>query len=116
MSKYIEPKRLFQEIIISKEKGELTPSALEMLMAIPSEVSRTLKFKNEEDRVDCIAFAIEDLIKYWKGFNPSKSDNAFSYYTQMAKNGMAKGWKKLHGKTTSVKFIAINEVTGITNI
>lgn len=116
MSKYIDQKRLFQEIIISKENGELTPVALEMLMAIPTELSRTLKFKNEEDRIDCIAFAIEDIIKYWKGFNPSLSVNAFSYYTQMAKNGMAKGWKKLHGKTTSVKFIAINEINGITNI
>lgn len=113
---YIDQKKLLQEVVISKENGELTPSALEMLILIANEVSRALKYEYEEDRVDCIAFAIEDLIRYWKSFDATKSDNAFAYYTQIAKNGLAKGWNKLHGKASCVKIITINESEGISNI
>jgi hypothetical protein len=116
MAKYIDQKKLFQEIIISKRDGELTPLALEMLIVIPNELSKALKFKYEEDRKDCIAFAIEDLLRYWRGFDPNMSSNAFAYYTQIAKNGLAKGWKKLHGKTQNIRIININESDGISNI
>ena len=90
MSKYIDQKKLFEEILKSKEKNELTPEALNMLILIANELSKVLKFKYEEDRKDCIAFAIEDLIRYWRNFNPERSNNAFAYYTQIAKNGLAK--------------------------
>ena len=45
---------------------------------------------------DCISFALLDLFKYWDRFNPAKTTNAFSFFTQVAKNGYAKGWNKLH--------------------
>lgn len=116
MSKYIDQKRLFEEILKSKEKNELTPEALNMLILIATELSKVLKFKYEEDRKDCIAFAIEDLIRYWRNFNPERSNNAFAYYTQIAKNGLAKGWKKLRGRTQNIKIININETEGLSNI
>lgn len=116
MSKYIDQKKLFEEILKSKEKNELTPEALKMLILIANELSKVLKFKYEEDRQDCIAFAIEDLIRYWRNFNPERSNNAFAYYTQIAKNGLAKGWKKLRGRTQNIKIININETEGLSNI
>lgn len=116
MSKYIDQKRLLQEIIKSKEQNELTPDALKMLMLIANELSKVLKFKYEEDKKDCVAFAIEDLIRYWRNFDPDKSSNAFAYYTQIAKNGLAKGWKKLRGRTQNIKIININEEQGLSNI
>ena len=30
--------------------------------------------------------------------NPDKSENAFAYFTEVAKRGFAKGWNKLHPK------------------
>lgn len=116
MSKYIDQKKLFEEILKSKENNELTPKALEMLVLIANELSKVLKFKYEEDRKDCIAFAIEDLLRYWRNFDPQKSNNAFAYYTQIAKNGLAKGWKKLRGRTQNIKIININETEGLSNI
>lgn len=116
MANYIDQKKLFKEIIISKQAGELTPAALEMLIMFPNELSKALKWKYEEDREDCIAFAIEDILRYWRGFDPNLSNNAFSYYTQIAKNGLAKGWKKLHGKTANIRIININESEGLSNI
>jgi len=93
---YCPPDEFAKEIRKSKELGELTPKAIEFLMAIIENASKKLKYKNPQDREDCIMFAMEDVLRYWKGFDFEKSDNPFAYFTQMIKNGFAKGWNKLY--------------------
>jgi hypothetical protein len=93
---YVKPKELYEEICISLEQKELTPRATEMLILIAEKANQKLKYKNPQDREDCIQFALLDLFKYWGSFKPEKTTNAFSYFTQIAKNGYAKGWNKLH--------------------
>ena len=115
MAQYVNPKELYQEIIKSKESGELTPQALVLLDRIVKEISKIFKYKYEEDREDCQAFAMEDVIKYWNRFDVSKSNNAFAFYTQMIKNGMAKGWRRLHPIKSSLK-VSISKEYGIYNI
>ncbi len=115
MAHYVKNKDLLAEIILSKEKDELTPTALDMLIRITNESSKKLKYKDEQDREDCIGYAIEDVLKYWRGFKPEKSTNAFAYYTQIIKNGFAKGWKKLHPPNMKQK-VSIDEEGGIYNI
>lgn len=77
-----------------------------MLILIANESNKKLKYKDPMDREDCISGAIEDLMRYWDRFNPAKSTNAFAFYSQMAKHGFAKTWKKLHppdkGQTLSI--------------
>ena len=116
MAAYVNNKELFEEILKSKENDELTPRALELLMKIARELSKGLSYKRIEDREDCIAFAIEDVLKYWNRFKPELSNNAFSYYTQMCKNGLAKGFKKLYGNIRTTNFISIDSEHGINNI
>jgi hypothetical protein len=96
MANYIDPEEFRKEILLSKERDELTPRAVEMFQIMARETSKKLKYKNEEDRKDVIAFALMDVIKYWRSYNPEKSKYPFAYYTQIIKNGFAKGWKKLH--------------------
>lgn len=115
MAQYVNPKELYQEIIKSKESGELTPQALVLLDRMVKEISKIFKYKYEEDREDCQAFAMEDVIKYWNRFDVSKSNNAFAFYTQMIKNGMAKGWRRLHPIKSSLK-VSISKEYGIYNI
>ena len=98
---YLNNKDLLEEIKKSKEKGELTPKALEFLMLLAEKCSLKLSYNNYLDKEDCIAFAKMDLFKYWNSFNPDKSDNPFAYYTEVAKRGFAKGWNKLHPKKYS---------------
>jgi DNA-directed RNA polymerase specialized sigma subunit len=93
---FIDPQELKEEIIKSKEQNELTKRAVEMLTLMATEASKKLKYRDEEDRKDCIAFALMDVVRYWRSFNPEKSNNPFAYFTQMIKNGFAKGWRKLH--------------------
>jgi hypothetical protein len=102
MAVYVKNADLIREVVESKKNGKLTASAVEMFIKIATESSKKLKYKDPMDREDCIASAIEDLLKYWKNFDPQrmydigKVPNAFAYFSQIAKNGMAKGWKKLH--------------------
>jgi hypothetical protein len=103
MANYVDPEEFKKEILLSKEKDELTPRAVDMLMLMAKEASKKLTYKDEEDRKDCIAFALMDVVKYWRSFNPEKSKYPFAYYTQIIKNGFAKGWRKLHPLSTTKK-------------
>ena len=53
--------------------------------------------KSKDTPVENLSFAVLDLLKYWRGFNP-KYKNAFAYFTEISKRGFAKGWNKLYPK------------------
>jgi hypothetical protein len=117
---YIKPKELYEEICVSLNDKKLTPKAQEMLILIAERANRKLKYTDPMDREDCVGFAILDLFKYWDRFKPEKTTNAFAFYTQIAKNGYAKGWHKLHpGKykgTVSLDRRASTESEGIYSV
>lgn len=115
MAQYINNRELLAAIIESKEKQRLTPEALVMLDRMIKEISKIFKYKMNEDREDCQAFAMEDVIKYWNRFDPEKSTNAFSYFTQLIKNGYGKGWRRLYPIKSSMK-ISISREFGIPTI
>ena len=111
---YVKNKDLLQEFKLSKEKGELNPEIVNMFYLIIDGISKRMSYKDPSDKEDCMAVAMEDLCKYWDRFNPDKSDNAFSYFTQIAKNGFAKGWKKIH-PPKNPKTIPFSYITGDDN-
>lgn len=96
MADYVKNSDLLREICVSKEQGKLTPEALRMLQKMAKECTKMLRYKDEEDKFDCLQSAMLDILKYWNRFDPTKSSNAFSYFTQVAKNGLCKGWKQLY--------------------
>lgn len=87
---------LLAEVMKSKEQDQLTARCMQMFILIATNSNRKLRYRNPMDKEDCIAGGLEDLIKYWRRFDPAISDNAFAFYTQIAKHGFAKVWKKLH--------------------
>jgi DNA-directed RNA polymerase specialized sigma subunit len=108
MAQYVSNKELFREIVESKKQDELTPRAIELIIKMSNEISKLLKYKYPEDREDCIASGIADVMRYWKSFNPEKSENAFSYYSQVIKNGMAKTWNVIH-EQKSTDFVSLDD-------
>tara|TARA_B100000963_G_scaffold176268_3_gene153333 strand:- start:7353 stop:7766 length:414 start_codon:yes stop_codon:yes gene_type:complete len=98
---YINNKEFTASVIESKELDELQPFTIECFVMLANRAVERLYFKDYRDREDCIQSALVDCIKYWRNFDPTKSDppNAFAYFTQMCKNGYAKEWKKIHKKT-----------------
>lgn len=109
MAHYIDNDKFLEEIIKSKEQDELTPLALEYIMLIMKGVTSRLYYKNPMDKEDVMAIAMETVLKYWRSFKPEKGGNAFSYYTQMIKNGLSKGWNDLH-PIRKVNQISINNI------
>lgn len=92
---YLNNKDLYAEIVKSKEQDKLTPTAEKMLILLAERAILKMKYVNDDDRDDCLQFALLDLLKYWRNFNP-KYPNAFAYFTEIAKRGYAKGWNKIH--------------------
>ena len=114
MARYLDPTEFLNEIVKSKEKDELTLEAVNMIVKIANESSKKLKYKDDDDRKDCIAFGIEAALKYWRSFNPEKSKNAFAYFTQVIKHGFANGFNRLH-PIKATNRISIREDGGLHN-
>jgi len=93
---YVKNKDLMRAFKESREIEKLTPELIGMFQLMITGIAKKMAYKNPDDRDDCMSFAMEDLCKYWDRFKPEKSNNPFSYFTQIAKNGLAKGWKKIH--------------------
>lgn len=108
MPQYVSNKELLKEIIESKEQDELTPRAVEIICKMANELSKVLKYKYIEDKEDCVAAGIADVIKHWRVFDPNRSENAFAFYSQVIKNGMAKTWNIIHNKKTS-EIVSLDE-------
>lgn len=114
MADYVKNSDLMRAILESKEKGSLTPETVNMFYLMIQGISKKMSYRDPEDKEDCMAFAMEDLCKYWNRFDPAKSNNPFAYYTQIAKNGFAKGWKKIH-PPKSPKMVSFSRITGEEN-
>lgn len=108
MAAYVKNKDLREELIKSKENGELTDEAIRMMMLMAERFGSKLTYVYEDDKNDCMAFAIMDCYQYWRGYNP-EYPNAFAYITQIIKNGYAKGWRKLYGKMPLSMKISVNQ-------
>ncbi len=92
---YLNNKDLHAAMSESKDLGKLTPTAEKMLILLAERAITKMSYVNDDDRQDCLQFAMLDLLKYWQNFNPDYP-NAFAYFTEIAKRGYAKGWNKIH--------------------
>ena len=112
---YVNNKEFTQSIIDDKKKEELSEFSISCFVALANRAVNKMYYEDYRDREDCIQSAILDCLKYWRGFDPSKSKNpnAFAYFTQVCKNGYAKQWKAIHKKTglddgDSLDFISLS--------
>lgn len=112
---YVKNKDLREELIKSREAGELTDTAIDMFIQIATRLSSKLKYNDPADREDCISYAILDCLRYWHDYDPEYSENAFAYITSVCLNGFAKGWRAL-GKIKCPDSIRIPISDGIYSI
>ena len=111
------PKGVTEETLINLYLQMLKPRLIEekMLILLAERAINKLTYVNSDDRDDCLQFAMLDLLKYWRNFNP-KYTNAFAYFTEIAKRGYAKGWNKIHPQkyknTLSMDKISSRDSTG----
>ena len=112
--KYLSNKDLYCELIVSKAKGKLTRQAETMLILLAKNVIKKMYYNDPDDRLDCLQSAYLDVFANWYSFDENKGDNAFAYFTEIIKRGLAKGWNsryKLKGDADAV----VISLTGYTS-
>jgi len=107
---YLNNRDLYDQMVLSKDNDKLTSDAEKMLILIAERAINKMTYVSDDDRNDCLQFAVLDLLKYWRNFNPIYP-NAFAYFTEIAKRGYAKGWNKIHPKKYKGT-LSINKSTG----
>lgn len=94
--KYLSNKDLYIEIIVSKAQGRLTPRAAQMLILLGRKLQTRMFYRDADDKKDCLQEAMLSVFKLWYNFDEMKGDNAFAYYSEIIKRGLAKGWNNTH--------------------
>lgn len=101
MANYINNAELRTEILLCKDRGQLSDKGCLMLVLMIDNIQSKFKYDRLEDKEDVRSFAIEGILKKWHKYD-SKHDNAFSFFTQMIKNDLYAGWNALAGKRADV--------------
>ena len=99
---------MYQEIIKSKERDELTDDALAMFQLMIENISAKKHYNDPEDKKDCWQSAYLDILMYWRGFDETKSKNPFAYFTSLIVNGLNKGWHKISGKIKTSDVVSLD--------
>ena len=109
----IDNRELYAEIMVSKGRGRLTPRAAKLLIILAQKAIRKMPYYNPDDRDDCIQTGLQIMFSNWHNFNPDKFTNAFAYFTEVFKRGIAQGFNELHrkrgeDKTNKIRTVSIN--------
>ena len=83
---YIDNKEFYAELVRMKEaEGEYIISDYvgQCFMSIASGLSNRPNFINYTFKEDMVFDGIENCVRYCHNFNPEKSKNPFSYFTQI---------------------------------
>lgn len=125
MSKYLEDRDLYYEMVISKGKGKLTDRATEMFILIAKNTikKKEKNYKTHDDRNDCIQQGLLHMFQSWKSFNHKKYESPFPYFTEIFKRGLADGINLLNNKKSYnddylrlVSIDSANEGKGMHNV
>ncbi len=74
----------------------MSKKALTMFLLLVDKTVDKLYYNKSEDKDDCRAFAIKDIISYWPNFDPELGKNAFAFYSSIIFTGACKGWRVLY--------------------
>jgi DNA-directed RNA polymerase specialized sigma24 family protein len=83
---YVNNKALLEEFDISIKQDAMTPKLAKMVMMICQRYARKVNFASYTYNEDMQGFAMMNLVKSWRGFNPQKSQNPFAYFTTCVTN------------------------------
>jgi DNA-directed RNA polymerase specialized sigma subunit len=122
---YLNNAQLIDQIRLSRERDELTTKAVQMFMLLARKTITKMYYHDQADREDCFQTGLLQMLLHWRSFNEEKGTNAFAYYTEIFKRGLAKGYVELNylkgDKDRSIRVISLsggpaNEDGGMYNL
>ena len=114
---YVDNKKFYTEMVRMKEKiqlggeYEISDYVGQCFMDIASGLSNRPNFINYTFKDDMIFDGVENCVRYCHNFNPEKSKNPFSYFTQIIYYAFLRRIEK-EKKQSYIKY----KMTEITNI
>ena len=104
-----------EKVLAAKAEGKQKPRVPnyigECFVKIANHLAYKANFINYTYREEMVLDGIENCITYLDNFDPAKSSNPFAYFTQIAKNGYAKEYKKIYkhiGKGEKIVTISLS--------
>jgi hypothetical protein len=82
---YINNKDMLEEIIKSKEQGEMTDKFARMILLLTKRYAAQGSYSSYTYREDMESYAMFVVCKNWSKFDEKKYDNPFAYFTQTIK-------------------------------
>jgi hypothetical protein len=120
---YLKNKDFYMEILKSKEINELTPQAQQMMILLANKTIKKMRYYNPIDKEDCLQTGLMIMFSNWRNFDETKSTNAFAYFTEIFKRGIAKGFNELYKlkgdperKIKTISIQSSNDGEGIYNL
>jgi hypothetical protein len=110
VKKRINNRELYCEVIISKERGIISPRLLEMLLMIGDNLITKFHFTNYDWRLDCLQYGYSRVLENWMQFNEIIYSNPFAYYTEIYKRAFAFQYNQLkndHVRLDALEYINI---------
>lgn len=97
----VPPDKFNEEIRKSKEQGKLTERAGHYILILVTNLqdkNTKMKYDSIDIKNDVKSVAIKVICEKWFKFNTNVSNNAFSYFTSIAMNGLFEGMN-IHTKS-----------------
>lgn len=104
---YNNPDEFRDEILLSQKLGKVTPRCSELFVELIDHVakSKSFTFSSPQHREDVTGWAYTVVFVKYDKFDMSVTDNAFSYYTSIARNAIIEGFRKATDVTKGVKSV-----------
>lgn len=120
---YLKNKDFYAEILKSKELDRLTTNAENMMILLGNRTIKKMRYYNNADKEDCLQTGLCIMFTNWRNFDEKKSQNAFAYFTEVFKRGIAKGYNDLNRmkgdpekKMKKISIQSCNDGDGLYNI
>lgn len=83
---YLNNADMLRELKLSKEKGRLTEEMGNMFLMLTKRYASIPRFSGYSYNEDMQSVALLTLAKVWKGFDETRFNNPFAYFTQIVHN------------------------------
>ena len=115
----VNPTEFTYEIILSKGKGDLTKKAENMMVDLCYHaMTKSIYHKfSDDDKSDMLQTGLFNVFNNFHSFNPDKSFNTFSYFSEIFKRGTTESYNLIYSnkgltkkESENLRFFSMNRI------
>lgn len=104
------------EILISQGRGKLTDKSYRMLLLLSEKMINKFDYRGDNDlKYDCKMTGLMQMLLNWEQFNGEKYSDAFPFFSEICKRGIARGLKvNTETVKNSSSYFSLDNMNGAT--